>query len=333
MMLKWKIAASRWLALLFLGVLVQLTGILAQAQMEGMMGNPTDPKAAARIHGSLYGEAPSGDARQILGLSQHGGSVTAPFYKNDEDSLAFSLTYSELDIATQAALPSQRKIPELLSSASFGLTYAQKLEGKKFWAINGSFGSASDQPFSHPNVDTLGANLFATITAEEESSWLFILNYSNNRPILNNIPIPGFAYQYTPSKTFRGLFGFPFAFMRWEFQPQWTWSFFVATFSVVKTEFAYSVAGPVQIFTSFDFSQQPFLMRDRENTKDRLFYDEKKWAMGIRSPLSKELFADLSGGVAFDRNFFEAENYQKADQNRMAVGATWFAAASLSARF
>lgn len=307
----------------------------AHAQLEGpLSGDPTDPKWSAKVSGSVYGETSSGDALQTVGLSQHGVNLTAPIFKSPAHALSFSATYNELDIATQAHLPNTgRQVPEMLSNSNFGLTYAQKLESGKYWALNGSFGSASDQPFSHPNVDTLGANFFYTTSVSEQETWLFIVNYSNNRPILNNIPLPGFAYLYMPSKTFRGVFGFPFAFFRWEFQPDFAWSFFVASFSILKTELSYSIKGPLQVFTSFDFSQQPFYMRERDNTKDRFFYDEKRLAVGIRSPLNMNLMADLSGGVAFDRNFFEAEGYEKAYQNRLSIGATWFAAANISARF
>lgn len=305
------------------------------AQMDmGIFAPPGEPKTSFRSSAIGYGVAGSGDEDKSVELSQAGAMLSVPFGIKETSSWSASVAYHAIQISTEAVLPSnQRKIPSTLSNTNFTLNHTQKTEGKKFWGFNVSYGSASDQPFANPSVNTIGANWIQALSIEEESSWSLIVNYSNNRPILNNIPLPGFAYTYTPSKTFQGTFGFPFVFTRWNFHPDLTWTGMILGFSIFKTELAYSIKGPIQLYTSFDFSQQPFLLRDREDAKNRFFYDEKKVALGIRSPLNKVLFADLSGGFTYDRNFFEAKDYDNRNGNLLNVKNTAYGMFTLSGRF
>lgn len=49
----------------------------------------------------------------------------------------------------------------------------------------------------------------------------------------------------------------------------------------------------------FGWSQQSFLRHDREFTEDRLYVDEKKAFLGVRTPFAARLSAELQGGFAF----------------------------------
>ncbi len=71
---------------------------------------------------------------------------------------------------------------------------------------------------------------------------------------------------------------------------------------------------------------------DRPNRGDQLFYYEKRLTTGARFDL-RHVELELSGGYAFDRFFFEGENYSDCHDNRLDIGAGPFVAVRVSIRF
>jgi hypothetical protein len=286
---------------------------------------PNQQKTTIKYEGVFFDEAefPTGDSAMM----QNGLSFSTPVQKTETSSLALAGRADEMKIN-----PTRDNLSGLYDF-ELGLTYTRILEERRMWAVTGSYGSASDKPFYTPEVSTLGLTALYVKPATENDTWLFLINYSNNRPILNNIPLPGFAYFYNPSKEFRGVFGLPFAMVNWQFVDNWTMSFFTLLPWVIKASINYSLSGPVQAYFGFDFSQKTFLMYDRVNKEDRLFYDQKKFFVGLKSPVSKELAVEIEMGHAFDRSFFVAENYEQNPSNPLEIGNAFYIKTVLSARY
>lgn len=90
----------------------------------------------------------------------------------------------------------------------------------------------------------------------------------------------------------------------------------------------------LQFFTSLEWNQSSFLLKDRPDKKDRLFYDEKRASIGVRAALKEKLKLDLRGGYAFDRSFFTAHSYRdKAPWNTFRIDDSWYASAGLTQEF
>jgi hypothetical protein len=255
------------------------------------------------------------------------GTVIAsvPFNKTETSAWTVSTLGHYLDLS-----PDQEEIPDLYQF-DIGLSYTQMIEGGKMWAINGNFGSASDQPFKNSSVDTVSGNYFYVSPTNETESWIFLVNYSNNRPILNNIPIPGFAYMYSPSKAFRGTFGIPFASIKWDFAERWTWNMFYLIPWVIKTSVDFTVAGPVKVYTGLDFSANTYYLAKRDDVNERLFYDEKKVFIGTKLPLSKSYLAEFDAGYAFDRRYFKAKSYEQSPADPVTLGTSPYVRLSITA--
>jgi hypothetical protein len=318
--------------LIFLFTFLAALSARAQLEFPTLGAGPGEGKVLIRTSGSIYDSAAVGEGTSTR-MQQSLLLASVPVAKTDTDTWSATASVATLHTDNAFLLPSATRVPNTLQNINFGANYNHKLEGKKFWGVNLSYGSASDRPFSESSVSTVGANFSYLLSAEETSSWVLIVNYSNNRPILNNVPLPGFAYSYTPSKEFRGIFGFPFVFTRWEFQPAWSWTFIILGFSVVKTEVAYSVWGPLQIFSYYDFSQQPFLLRDRTDRKQRLFYNEQRLVFGVRAPLGRSVLAELTAGQAFGRSFFRAESYEHRNEDLRSLDSANLLQLTLNARF
>lgn len=300
----------------------------AGAQMLGAgLVPPSQQKVLLSYSGSIQPDTKFGDEQTKASLEKGTLTAVVPFAKTDKESWTISTMTHWMDVT-----PDQEQRQDLYQF-DVGLTYSRVIEDNRFWALNGSFGSASDRPFKAPSVDTLGANFFYVNPTSPQTSWLFLVNYSNNRPILNNIPLPGFAYTYIPSKSFRGTFGVPFAMIYWEFVDRWSMNFFTLIPWVIKTSVDYSIKGPMKASLGLDFSQSTYYIYGRENRQERLFYDEKRMYVGFKSPLTRQMMAEIEAGYSFDRKFFSAENYEVRPKEALHLGSSPYLKLSLQAAF
>lgn len=278
---------------------------------------PGKQKTLLSYSGTFHESADFAQGRAAIPF--HSVDFSTPVYKTEESSISASLGGSELSVR-----PAQSNLSELYD-VKLGLSYTKALPNDRLWAVSTRYGSASDRPFADSSVSTLGFTGFYSFSNDETSRWLLLVDYSNNRPILNNIPLPGFAYFYNPSKEFRGVFGAPFASINWSFTEKWSLDLFTIVPWVLKGSFSYKLNEYARAYTGLDFSQMTFYIHGRENKKERLFYDEKRLFVGIKSPLSKSIFADLEAGHAFDRAVFSAENYKFNPENPVDIGNAYYA--------
>ncbi len=244
---------------------------------------------------------------------------STPVYKKEDRSLSISFSGTEMKID-----PAQSGYSRFYDLKG-GVSYTHVVGEKRMWSLMMNYGSASDKPFQDPTVSTLGITAFYTYPSDTASSWLLLANYSNNRPILNNIPLPGFAWFYNPSKEFRLVLGAPFASVNWQFSENWGVNMFTLVPWVAKGSLYFKITPLAQVYGGVDFSQVTYLPYGRKDISDRLFYDEKKVFLGVRAPLSKTLFTDLEMGHAFDRRFFIAENYEMNPDNQVDIGNAYYA--------
>lgn len=287
--------------------------------------------------------APPGKAKNAVsynGTSYPGSinneefSFSVPVYQDETDSWQLLGKTRLLLVDTIGVLPdSGVRVPRQFWDVGAGINYLHRYENESTLSFLLNVGSASDQPFTSYDVTTLDATIFYGFKTSEVSRWLLLLNYSNNRSLLNNIPIPGVAYLYTPSKTFRGIFGIPFASLYWMPFDKAGVSFFILAPRFIRAELNYMVWGPIQVFTGFEYYQTLYLRRDRDVSANRFYYDDKRVLFGVRSFLSRELRISLNGGYGFDREFFEGDRFNHPTSGVLPVGAAWFIQWGINASF
>lgn len=269
----------------------------------------------------------SGTIQPKSGTHQETLFISAPLHRGERDGFVVFTASELLDFyPDQASTPNLYKI-------QIGGAYTHLYEGRKLLSLSASYGSASDKPFKDSTVNTIDSTALYSFSNSPTSNWLLILNYSNNRPFLNNIPLPGFAYTYMPSKTFRGTFGAPFASIFWQFEDRWSVTSFVVVPWVMKTSIAYDLAPKKQIFVGADFNQMTYFQYGRANLKDRIFYDEKKAFFGFRSPLGEVLSLEIETGYAFDRSLFTAKKYTPSPAHPVELESAVYGKLGLSAAF
>jgi hypothetical protein len=290
----------------------------------GGLGLASSPMPILNYGGST---SPQRNSTQ-LGL--HRVSFAAPVYKSETASYGFFANYGSLQVEEPLTLSKTgADVPSNLFRTELGGQFSRKLADQKSLGARLSLGNASDQVDSK-NI-TFNLNLSFSEPGSENSHWVYFIYFSNNSPILNYLPIPGFVYFYR-GENWTGMVGFPFASIHWMPVTPWTYSFSILG-PTVNSDVSYGQKNSPQIFTGFSLSQQSFLREDREEDKDRLFFQEKKLFLGFRSPLSEKLHAELQGGYVFDRFIHEGTRFDRKERGETSLGNSWFAAWNLRASF
>lgn len=265
-------------------------------------------------------------------LNQQKFSITTPVNRVPTDPVYLSWKWSQLNLSTEQSLNTGAKVPHRLYESEFGASYKHVENAQKFWGLSFSYGSASDQLFRSRKTSTFGANFYWSESADPTGRWIWLVNYSNNRTFLNEVPILGVAYLYTPSPDFMGVFGFPFAFVKSKFADTWSASILVGPY-IYKLELSKSLAGPLQSYLSLENSNASYHREDRKDEDARLFYSESRALLGIKSPVTRELYADAFAGLAYARSLYEDKDFKPWNNDKVLLENRWLMGANLSARF
>jgi hypothetical protein len=274
----------------------------------------------------------SGGAPTMVDQRETGRFIVS---KTASDTWSVNERFSHLGIGEPIAIPQTNDtIPQDLWSIESGAAYNHLFAGGRQLGLNVGVGSDSDHPFYsiHETVFRVGTSY--RLPSGDHNAWLFFLNYSNNRYFFNNIPLPGFAYYFQAyDNRLQGLLGFPFASLRYKPTPDWTEQISIFGPRNVNAEIARRIYGPVRAYTAFQWGFQEWFIADRPDYSDRLFYDRKKAALGLRSPLPWGLLIDVSGGRQFDQRFFVNDSYSFNSVPTAGIAPAWFVQTKLSYRF
>ncbi len=311
-----------------LGKVVEATGARGGGGLSsfgGVMGGIgllPPKKTIVSLNGQL---APEGNPTVI---EQSKINIATPIWSDGGESFSMSVNAGRLSFNEQQSFDTGIKTPKELNRIELGAQYSKAMKSKRMFGLRTSIGSASDKPFHSSDEITFSLNSFYTNPGSTENThWIWTVFLSNNNPLINYVPIPGFIYLYKTEK-FTGMFGLPFLSIQWTPIEPWIFSmsYFITNFN---SEIAYGFRDKVQTFTGFSISQQSFLRADRDELRDRLFFNEKKIFAGIRSPLTKSISGEIQSGMAFDRKLKEGESFNDTEMES-DFGRSWYLGMSLN---
>ena len=269
-----------------------------------------------------------------LGYTQHDVTLEAPLYQGPTDEWAASFRLRAQEFDTAAVFPdSGEPFPDELWNIRFGTSYRHRFDSGWIGAITLTVGSPSDSPFAGLSETDINTTAILRVPSGEHGAWLAFLNYANNREFLPGIPIPGVGYQYEPSDQLSAVVTTGFVSLRYRPVEPLT---LTATYVAVRTvdvRATYQVARPVRLWVGFDWTNDRFLLADREDRDDRLFYYEKRLRAGAIIGLARWLYTEITAGYSFDRFYFEGEDYGDRNHNRIDVGSGPFATIRVGVRF
>lgn len=220
--------------------------------------------------------------------------------------------------------------PQKLDRLELGLGHSTRLDERRSLGIRASIGSASDRAFHSQNEISYTLIGHYIKPEKEPNVWIFTVFMSNNNPILNYVPIPGFIYLKKTEK-FVGMFGLPFLGFQWFPVRKLTISMssLITNYSL---EAGYAVRDRLLFTSGFMASQQTYLKARREDLRDRLFFNEKKYYIGLKVPIGEEWSGDFQLGQSFDRKIKSGHGFSDAE-TISDLGRSWYAGLNVMRMF
>ncbi|BEQ13742.1 hypothetical protein FAK_08080 [Desulfoferula mesophila] len=269
-----------------------------------------------------------------LGYLSNTGRFLVPLYQNPRDELALHGRASHMYIDSSAVLPdSGQAFPQDLYDLRLGATYRHKME--RGWVFGGELtvGSPSDKPFNQLDDTSISATATLLTPQGKAHRWLFLINYSNTRDFLPGIPIPGVAYAYMPDQNLSILVGLPLASVRYKPAPKWTLSGLYIYPNTVISSVAYRPKPWVEGFAGFDWTYQRWFLSERTDDKNRLFFYQKEAKAGLKFFLPHDLLLRLTASYAFDRLWFQGDDWSDRGQDQVDLDNGYVFGATLNWRF
>ncbi len=270
--------------------------------------------------------------REDLDASNYILGFSTPIRQNDTSEWSAFGRLGVWDINTDGMLAGD-KFSDHLYDIELGTAYRWKTADNWLWGVSLAVGSPSDKPFSSGEEISVAANAFLRIPDGERNAWVFMANLSNTREFLPYVPIPGVAYWWEVNDDLDLLLGVPFSSVRWTPLEKLSVEASYRMLRNVHAKVSYEILDGWWVYGSFDWDNQRFFRHDRPDDDDRLWYYEKRVAGGLRVKIMEDLHLDFSGGYAFDRIWFESDEYSDRGDDIIHLGDGPFVGVSLNWRF
>lgn len=256
-------------------------------------------------------------------------SLSMPIYKNEADTYSATLSGGDLRLSKKVFLDSGKAVPENLYKNELGLQFSRKFSPVRNFGIRGSVGYTGDKMDSKTQIFNFSANY--SYPGEGGGVWVWMVFLSNNSPLGEYFPIPGFFY-LNKTDTMTTILGFPI--LSWQWTPVNPWAFSFSVFGPqVKTEASYGSIDKTQFFSSLGFKQQKYLISDRMIDNERLSIEEKTLEVGFRKPLFMVVYSEFQLGYSFHRQIYAGESLIKKDGGNLYLDSAGYLKWSLKAAF
>ena len=261
-------------------------------------------------------------------------TAAVPIHQDEQTAWTADLTVGALHSDTDGRLPATRDaFPPALWDVRVGLSHRRRLSEAWTLGLRAEVGSPSDRPFASGSETVVAATGTLRWDTGESTAWAFLLNWTNDREFLRYAPLPGVAWLYEPSDDLSVMAGVPMSSARWRPAPRLTLEGTYLLLRTVHAKVSYELAKPLSVYAAFDMENRRYLRHDRADDDDRLAYYAKRVAGGVRWRITRYTVVDVSGGWAFDRFFFEGEDYDDRGRNRLDLADGAFLALTCRLRF
>lgn len=265
---------------------------------------------------------PSGDnGKKAPAIAENNLRLNIPVYRNESHTVSTSVTNNILHLEKRVTLDSGLKLPHDFYRTELGLQYTRRLPEQRTYGLQGTFGYTGDK--FNPDTQTYSVNANYSYPGKSGGHWVLMLIFSNNNPLGDGVPIPGFFYVHR-TQTFTGVFGLPVMSMQWTPVNPWAFSFSMLG-PIIRAEASYGTIDETQFFVGLGWTQQRYMLSERVKEDDRLTFEEKRAEIGLRRPLGPKIFAELKAGYAFDRAVYIGEGLLNRDGGEDNLGNAWSA--------
>jgi hypothetical protein len=271
----------------------------------GALGQPPGPPRAVYLVTWEPAQHVNGQNADLSMLRQD-LTFSSPLWMGETDAISFFLHARNEQLNTSAILPdSKLAFPEDLWDIRVGVNYFHRFDNG--WSAGGSLsiGSASDKPFSTINEVSAGVTGFLRVPSGDRNAWLFSVSYDSNSQL--PFPVPGVAYSWQVNDQLHLNIGLPFQ-INYRPMEDLSFDFNYMLLTTVRARVTYRVVPNVKVYAAYDYGTESYFLADRTDSQDRFFYNEMRLTTGVTWNLTAYSTLDLSGGYAFDRQYYEGHN-------------------------
>lgn len=265
-------------------------------------------------------------------ITRHTLEGSTPLYGSKKGILSASVRYGVTQFNRELTLNSGTKINSHLKKLEFGLNFNKPLDNRKNFNIRAQYGYRGDKIGGSDYNYSLMTG-YSYPTESKKGRWQYFLMFSNNGPLGNNIPIPGFMYFYrTP--TMNLIVGLPVLSLQWNPEK----SDFGVSASLFgpfyNLELTYGLVDEIQYFAFTRWKQENFILSDRTSKRDRLNIYEKITGVGLRAALmDKNLGLELRAGFSNDRKLYMGNGLFKKNKGSLDLRDSSFVKLLISKAF
>ncbi len=256
--------------------------------------------------------------------------VVCPVFRDECQMFGLTFGVRNTIIDTDAVIPNTgQAFPSQLWDIRFGFVYKYTFSNGWTAGADVNFGSASDRPFASVNELTAGVSTFLRIPVGEHNAWLFSLSYSPTGEL--NFPIPGVAFYWQPNDWFNATIGVPTKIVYRPIEDvilEAAWM----PLTTVTARASWRVWGGVFLYTAYNLGNESYYLYNSPDDRDRFFYYDQRVTAGVKMCFGPHFIVDLSSGYAFDRYYFEGQDYNDR-QNRIDIGNSPFLSFMVEWRF
>ncbi|MBN2310283.1 MAG: hypothetical protein JXR94_15010 [Candidatus Hydrogenedentes bacterium] len=266
-----------------------------------------------------------------LAMTKYTLRLRYPFARTESSEWIGSLDVGVWDLEGAPKLQRSRtRLPGELYDLDAGATYRRFLDNG--WLVGGNLrlGSASDEPFTSFDETRLGGTGFVRIPHLEYTAWLLFLDADTGR----DLPIvPGFGYQFPISKHAWAVVGVPILAAGGKIGEKVGFNAVYAITQGGHAEVSYAPIESVKAYAGFDWDRKRFLLAGRDDSGDRLEFEEKRAYAGVEWAVTENWALDLGGGYAFDRSVSEGDDDHERNDTALDIEAGWFVRVGGALRF
>jgi hypothetical protein len=325
---------ARWVRTLALGLLALPSSAAAQSQVEEWM-NPTlgELKPHSEYKLVYYPDAHVHAQRTDLRWVEHSFNLFVPLYQDASNEWTFTGDVSFKDLDTHARLDdTHERLPTELWNVEISGSYRHKFDNGWIGALGATVNSPTDRPFASKDEVVPSGIGMLRVPHGERNAWIFTLIYVRFQEFVGGLPVPGLAYQYVPSDRFNAVIGVPYT--SFEYKPIEKLTLEAQYFPLrrARSRITYELFRPLRVFVGFDLDNDQYFLADRLFKKERLFYYENRAMAGARFDLRHVGF-QVRGGYAFNRFYFEGDDYSDRRHTRIDVDPGPYVSAGVAVRF
>ncbi len=319
------------LAMVVTGLSVPAAGQDVRRLLDARLGQlgPT-AEYAATLHLREGVDQPDGD----LSFEQHDLFLSTPIVQDKRREWSAHANLRALDFHTDARLPDTGEaFPDSLWNVELGTTYRFRTAQNMMAGFHLTAGSASDEPFDSEDELVFSGLAFLAIPQSERNAWVIALSASNKRQFLRYVPLPGLAYWYNPDERLQALLGLPVTYVRWQATDGLELSALYVVPRTGRARATFAVGQGADAYVGYVFDHQSYFRADRADDDDELTFYEQRVEGGLEFDLGDNADLTLGGGYAFNRFFYEGDEYDDRGDNRINFSDGPFAFLRFSVHF